>query len=114
MNWAAKFEPERIDLHTPGRISEKDARRQVATVEEILKRLEHQPGLILADEVGMGKTFVALAVAISVAWARPEADHVRQGDTAALGRALISSMRFWTTIARSSSPLPTTTGSSFS
>src|SRR5437773_1703039 len=76
MNWVVKFEPERIDLHTPGRISEEDARRQVATVEEILKRLEHQPGLILADEVGMGKTFVALAVAISVAWARPEADPV--------------------------------------
>ena len=38
-----------------------------ATAREILRRLEAQPGLILADEVGMGKTFVALAVAASVA-----------------------------------------------
>ena len=39
---------------------------------EILRRLESQPGLILADEVGMGKTFVALAVAAAVALTRPE------------------------------------------
>ena len=36
---------------------------------EILARLQRQPGLVLADEVGMGKTYVALAVAVSVAWA---------------------------------------------
>src|SRR5207247_5113076 len=76
MSWAVEYDPERIDLFTSGRISEEDARRQVATVREILRRLKDQPGLILADEVGMGKTFVALAVAISVAWARPEADPV--------------------------------------
>src|SRR5690606_31523111 len=34
--------------------------------EELLRRLETRPGQILADEVGMGKTFVALAVAASV------------------------------------------------
>ena len=28
--------------------------------------LDDQPGVILADEVGMGKTYVALAVAVSV------------------------------------------------
>ena len=56
-----------IDLHVKGRISPEDALRQKKTAVEILKRLAKQPGLILADEVGMGKTFVALAVAISVA-----------------------------------------------
>jgi broad specificity phosphatase PhoE len=56
-----------INLHVQGRISEEDAKRQAATAEAILKRLEGQPGVILADEVGMGKTFVALAVAASIA-----------------------------------------------
>jgi ERCC4-related helicase len=58
---------ERIDLHVVGRISKAQALRQEKTAAEILRRLANQPGLILADEVGMGKTFVALAVAISVA-----------------------------------------------
>jgi superfamily II DNA or RNA helicase len=44
-----------------------EQKRQRHTVEEILRRLKRQPGVILADEVGMGKTFVALAVAYSVA-----------------------------------------------
>ena len=56
-----------IQLHVEGRISPEDARRQERTAREILSRLEQQPGIILADEVGMGKTFVALAVAVSVA-----------------------------------------------
>jgi ERCC4-related helicase len=56
-----------IRLYVPGRISEPDARRQERTAQEILRRLADQPGLVLADEVGMGKTFVALAVAASVA-----------------------------------------------
>jgi ERCC4-related helicase len=56
-----------IRLHVKGRISQEDAARQEQTAREILKRLSLRPGLILADEVGMGKTFVALAVAISVA-----------------------------------------------
>ncbi|MBI3462527.1 MAG: DEAD/DEAH box helicase family protein [Planctomycetes bacterium] len=56
-----------IQLHVPRRISEDDARRQELTAREILNRLTNQPGLVLADEVGMGKTFVALAVATSVA-----------------------------------------------
>ena len=41
--------------------------RQMVTVAEILIRFERYPGLILADEVGMGKTFVALGVATSIA-----------------------------------------------
>lgn len=56
-----------IRLHVEGRISAADAARQEQTAREILSRLKSQPGLILADEVGMGKTFVALAVAVSVA-----------------------------------------------
>lgn len=56
-----------INLHVKGRISPEDAERQEVTAKEILVRLKDQPGVVLADEVGMGKTFVALAVAMSVA-----------------------------------------------
>ena len=48
------------------RVSDADADRQQQTAAEILRRLADQPGLVLADEVGMGKTYVALAVATSV------------------------------------------------
>jgi hypothetical protein len=58
---------EGIDLFVKKRISKDDAERQQQTARTILSRLAHQPGLVLADEVGMGKTFVALAVAASVA-----------------------------------------------
>ncbi len=58
-----------ICLHVKGRIAEEDALRQERTAREIQERLTTQPGVILADEVGMGKTFVALAVAVSVALA---------------------------------------------
>ncbi len=51
------------------RISERDALRQFRTVAEILRRLSTQPGIVLADEVGMGKTFVALGVAMMAALA---------------------------------------------
>lgn len=63
------FNPlENLDLHVRDksgeeRISAEDAKRQHTTTCEALRRLAVQPGLILADEVGMGKTFVALAVA---------------------------------------------------
>ena len=43
-----------------------DQDRQKRETEEILKRLRNQPGVVLADEVGMGKTFVALAVGYCV------------------------------------------------
>ncbi|CAN5127178.1 hypothetical protein BH10CYA1_BH10CYA1_64590 [soil metagenome] len=56
-----------IQLHVHDRIEKADALRQESTAKEILRRFHSQPGLILADEVGMGKTFVALAVAASVA-----------------------------------------------
>ena len=55
-----------IDLGGSGRITHEDAERQMTTAKEILVRLRKQPGVILADEVGMGKTFVSLAVAASV------------------------------------------------
>jgi broad specificity phosphatase PhoE len=48
------------------RIESSDALRQMRTAEAILERFDNQPGVILADEVGMGKTYVALAVAVSV------------------------------------------------
>lgn len=69
MTWPVDFDSQRMSLHVPGRISEEDAARQMKTAEAILARLTSQPGVILADEVGMGKTFVAMAVAASVAWA---------------------------------------------
>ncbi len=56
-----------INLLVPGRIDSQDAERQQRTAAEILRRLNEQPGVVLADEVGMGKTFVALSVAVSVA-----------------------------------------------
>ena len=46
-----------------GRIGDADAERQHRTVAAILDRLAGQPGVVLADEVGMGKTFVALGAA---------------------------------------------------
>ena len=51
------------------RVSDRDALRQYRTVVEILHRLGNQPGVVLADEVGMGKTFVALGVAMMTALA---------------------------------------------
>lgn len=68
MTWPVAF-PDCIDLTGPGRIPAADARRQTDTAREILRRLETQPGLVLADEVGMGKTFVALSIAAAAAWA---------------------------------------------
>lgn len=58
-----------IDLGGSGgnAISAVDAARQATTGEEIINRLRTQPGVVLADQVGLGKTFVALAVAASVA-----------------------------------------------
>ena len=53
------------------RISQADQERQRAEVEEVLRRLRKRPGVIVADEVGMGKTFVALAVAYCVSTQSP-------------------------------------------
>lgn len=56
-----------VNLFVQGRIEQTDALRQEATAREVMLRLARQPGLVLADEVGMGKTFVALAIAASIA-----------------------------------------------
>ncbi len=48
------------------RIAPDDAIRQERTARRILNALREQPGIVLADEVGMGKTYVALAVIASV------------------------------------------------
>ncbi|MGB4773312.1 MAG: helicase-related protein [Chitinophagaceae bacterium] len=66
MSWNYSLLPE-IDLHVTGRIQQEDADRQTLTAKALLERLHYEPGQILADEVGMGKTFVALAAAVSVA-----------------------------------------------
>lgn len=70
MTWPVdlKYLSARLDYRND-RIGDADAKRQFLSVAEILCRLEKQPGIILADEVGMGKTFVALGVAAIAALA---------------------------------------------
>ncbi len=68
----ARFAEACIHLKNP-RISADDAERQARAAAEVLHRLVRQPGVILADEVGMGKTFVALAVAASILIEREDA-----------------------------------------
>lgn len=53
------------------RVAWADQQRQGNEIDEILTRFKTQPGIILADEVGMGKTFVALGVAYAVSRANP-------------------------------------------
>lgn len=48
------------------RIQPEDAARQTWTAKDILQGFSDRPGILLSDEVGMGKTYVALAVAASV------------------------------------------------
>jgi len=57
-----------IELEGVGKaqINPADAQRQAETARVILERLLMQPGVLLADEVGMGKTYVAMAVVASV------------------------------------------------
>lgn len=55
--------PDSLNLYVEGFLSEEDAQRQTRSAQIILDRFDDQPGVILGDEVGMGKTFVALAVA---------------------------------------------------
>jgi len=62
----------KINLYVKARINESQALRQTETARAILRRLTDQPGVILADEVGMGKTFVALAVATSIVLSDPK------------------------------------------
>lgn len=68
---AAALEELSLGTHLAPRVPAADQRRQRREVDAILARLERQPGVILADEVGMGKTFVALAVATTMALREP-------------------------------------------
>ena len=52
-------------LETTSQEFQADWSRQRRTAADILRRLDRQEGVILADQVGMGKTYVALAVAVS-------------------------------------------------
>lgn len=67
--------PEEIVLglagHIAANVPEGDQVRQRQELVEIMRRMRERPGVILADEVGMGKTFVALAAAASVALSNP-------------------------------------------
>ncbi len=69
----ANYPKEHINLCTD-RVPRKDGERQAATAVEIMQRFECRPGVILADEVGMGKTFVAMAVAAATIM-----EHWKQG-----------------------------------
>lgn len=66
VDWA--FPSEIVELSGVGKsqISRDDAERQTDTAKTILGRLRTLPGVLLADEVGMGKTFVAMAVVAAV------------------------------------------------
>ncbi len=65
----------RLRTKTESRFEE-DWLRQRRTASDILKRLQRQEGVILADQVGMGKTYVALAVAVSQILSTPELGQV--------------------------------------
>lgn len=58
-------------MATQANISAKDIERQEDTVLRALEILEGAPGVVLADEVGMGKTFEALGVLAARAQADP-------------------------------------------
>jgi superfamily II DNA or RNA helicase len=66
VNWV--FAGDIIELGGVGKpqISRDDAQRQIETAKTILADLRTRPGVLLADEVGTGKTYVAMAVVASV------------------------------------------------
>jgi len=77
LNWT--FPRDSLTLGGIGdyRIADEDAKRQTATAQSIVSRLQEQPGVVLADEVGMGKTYVALAVIAAVLLStRRRTDHI--------------------------------------
>ncbi|MBR8034481.1 helicase-related protein [Burkholderia vietnamiensis] len=66
---------DRLRTTTEPRFKE-DWARQRHTAADILARLRTQEGVILADQVGMGKTYVALAVAVNQILSVPELEQV--------------------------------------
>ena len=74
INW--KFADDLIELQgVRKKIAAQDGIRQQETARSILHDLRTKPGVILADEVGMGKTYVALAVVASVLLSTEDAAH---------------------------------------
>ena len=55
-----------VEAERADKINPLEGQRQQETARSILDDLRLKPGVILADEVGMGKTYVALAVVASV------------------------------------------------
>ncbi|YAL84524.1 helicase-related protein [Dermacoccaceae bacterium W4C1] len=66
---------DQLAVTTETRFAE-DWKRQRRTAEDILHRLQDQEGVLLADQVGMGKTYVALAVATSTILRTPQREQV--------------------------------------
>jgi len=66
---------DRLRVDTEPRF-EQDWARQRCTAKDILRRLQTIEGVILADQVGMGKTYVALAVVVSHILSTPELGRV--------------------------------------
>ncbi|WP_432830649.1 DEAD/DEAH box helicase [Dactylosporangium sp. CA-092794] len=66
-----------LRIHLDNAFAE-DWARQRRTAEDIVRRLwsQSQEGVVLADQVGMGKTFVALAVAATTILGEPELGQV--------------------------------------
>lgn len=66
VDWAFSQDIIRLGGVGEHKIPVEDGERQQETARSVFRDLATQPGLILADEVGMGKTYVALAVVASV------------------------------------------------
>jgi superfamily II DNA or RNA helicase len=62
------FATDALNLQGTGKyqIAPSASERQTVTAQAIVDQLRDHPGIVLADEVGMGKTYVALAVVASV------------------------------------------------
>ncbi len=66
VTWAFAQDVLRLGGVSVAGIPEADAVRQTETARSILESLSRQPGIVLSDEVGMGKTYVAMAAIASV------------------------------------------------
>jgi superfamily II DNA or RNA helicase len=63
----------RLDARAGTAVRARDVERQEDTVLRALTLLDQQPGVVLADEVGMGKTYEALGVVAARLHERPDA-----------------------------------------
>lgn len=61
----------RLDARAGAAVRDRDVERQEDTVLRALALLDQQPGVVLADEVGMGKTYEALGVVAACLHERP-------------------------------------------